>query len=741
MHRGRIEDWQDLGHPWDKRVYACTIEYDTGSVSQTLLLDTLSGIQGGTETDSVQSLVLDGGRSKQEFAIIDGQVAKMVRLRPQVATQDLKIFDVKWVQENYPPDIVYFTEPDDCGSPYDKYLQQLVLDVNTNGVAVNVQIQGDGTTLETVSVTSTLGTRSQIVTLNTPLKAKKFRLLLSTPLASNAMFQLWSAKYVTVGADPGPVSHTGDWMDFGTPNDKHLKVITVTYENSGGSLVLQLDSLIGVGVTVEHDSVATFVLSGTPAGATARVKQQFPVPNTVLAAKAFRLRPVSGTIPTNFKLWGWDAPEKEVFPPDAVLWTELRDFEYPHLKYAQQLFLDVDTGGATATVQLMNESGVAQTLQVNSTYTTREQILTLDPQLAGYKFQLIITPGSSNKFQMWSWRVGFLPADKGPVTHSWDFDDLGHPYSKRLLDVTFEWDYGGTTLTMLMDTLSGDGTVMTPAAFSFVLSGPGRGKKTFPFPVDTFCTMVRLYPSATLTNLKEWKYRFQQENLPADIIPATDWTSEGWSCEKILRGVELDMDTGGVACSVALQVDGATDQTFSVTTTSTDRVRILSPISNIIGKLFRLVFTPGYGGKAQFYKVTYQTIKEPCARALWDSYEQNYGIAGWKLAKQIWCEYLCPTTVVVSVYRDTDQLLYQTTLPAHTHRDVERFFLPSSNTAVSPPALNKSKIYRITVASSDGVTGVKFYRDSSRIEIKELSNDQRSAYLQRVLWEEMPVPA
>lgn len=730
LNRGNVEDWQDLGHPWDKRLYACTIEYDTGGVNQTLLLDTISGIGGSTETDGVQSFVLNGNRSKEEFPIIDGQVVKLVRLRPQVASADMKIFDVKWAKEDYPKDIEYFTEYDDCGTPYAKYLQQLVLDVNTNGVNVSVQIQGDGTTLETVQVSSTLATRSVVITLNTPLVAKKFRLLVSTPLAGGAEFQLWSCKYVAVPADRGPVSHTGDWLDFGTPNDKHLKVIVVEYENAAG-LVLQLDSLIGVGVTSEVDAVATFTLNGTAAGATARIKQQFAVPNSVLAAKAFRLRPVPSAVPTNFKLWGWDAPEKEVYPADAVFWTEARDFEYPHLKYFQQLFLDVDTGGQPATVQVMNEAGVAQTVTVTSTYTTREQILTLSPQLPGYKAQLLITPGSSNKFQMWSWRIGFLPADKGPVTHSYDFDDLGWQYSKQLQEVTIEADTGGVSTFMLMDILNTDGVTITPNAFTFDLNGAGRSKQTFPFPDGTYATMIRFHPQATSVVLKEWKYVFKKFDYPANTVLFTEPDNLGWACEKVLRGFTLDINTGGVDCTVTLIVDGTAQQTFTVNSTATDRVRILTVNPNQLGRLFHLTFAPGVNGQAQLFgNVTWDAWKEPCYRTYWNSAEQVLGQTGWHLLKLAFLEYLCASTLTFTVYADNGALFYSVTLPAHAQRDSERFFFPAVNNGV----LNKSKRYTFVITAA---SPFKIYADGSRIAAKMLSNDQRQAYSDFKLWETM----
>jgi hypothetical protein len=730
IQRGRIEDWQDLGHPFDKRLYACTIEYDTGGQNVTLVLDALAGISGGQEFDNIQQFVLDGGRSKQEFPIIDGQIAKMVRLRPLVSSTDFKVFDVQWAKEDYPKDIIYFTEYDDCGSPYDKYLQQVVLDVNTSGLAVSIQIEVDGSVLETISVTSTLDTRSQIVTLNTPLKGKKFRLLLNTPLTTGAKFQLWKAQYVAVPADKGPVSHTGDWMDFGSPNDKHLKVITVTYENAAG-LVLQLDSLIGVGVTTEHDAVATFTLSGTGSGATQRVEQQFAVPNSVLAAKAFRLRPQAGSVPNNFKLWGWDAPDKEVYPPDAVLWTELRDFEYPHSKYAQQLFLDVDTGGQPATVQVLNEAGVAQTVTVNSTYTTRQQILTLDPQLAGFKFQLLITPGSSNKFQMWSWRIGFLPADKGPVVHSFDYDDLGYPYSKQLQEITLEYDNGGSAFTMEMDILAADGITILPAQFSFLLNGGGRGKQTFPFPDGTYATMIRLYPVSTVVGLKEWKYVVKKFDYPPNTTLFTEPDNLGWACEKVVRGVTIDINTGGVNCTVGIIMDGVQVQTFVVNSTATDRVRILTVDPNQLGKLFHLTFSPGTGGQAQIFgKVAWDAWKEPCYRTYWNSAEQVLGQAGWHLLKIAFLEYICASSLTFNVYTDYGALFYSVTLPAHAQRDSERFFFPAINNGV----LNKSKRYTFEIIAS---SPFKIYPDGSRIDAKMLSNDQRAAYNAFRLWETM----
>jgi hypothetical protein len=517
LQRGRITDWQDNGHPWDKRIYSITLDFNTYGNTVTLELDTISGVNGDTQTNGVQAIVLQGvGRSQKEFPINDGVIAKKIRLRASVPNSNFEIFGWKATCEDYPQDIVFFTEYTDGGNPFEKYYQQLILDVNTNGYAVSVGVDLDGVIVQTVTVTSTLDTRNQQIVLGPDLMGKKARLLL-TSVPSGGMFQLWSANYDT------------------------------------------------------------------------------------------------------------------------------------------------------------------------------------------------------------------QPADKGPVKHSFDWDDLGTPFDKRLITISFEYDTGGSEVEMLMDVITGvQGDIITTAIQSFTFLGTGRSRPSFPINIDTIVKMIRIYPASTFVTEKVWKYSFTKIDYPPDIIAATEWSDNGWKCEKVWRGVEIDIDTGGIACELQLELDGTIVQSWTITTTDIDRVRILTCNSNLIGKLARLIPTPGTGGKAQIFKVTYDVWNEPCYRTIWDSYEVTLGYVGFKVIRQMWVEYLCTAGIVVSVYVGNDELFFQQTLPAHTWRDVERFFLPDQANG----QYNKSKVYRIVITSENGTTPFKLYMDSTRIESLALSGQQRSSYAQ-----------
>src|SRR6202042_2358700 len=113
----------------------------------------------------------------------------------------------------------------------------------------------------------------------------------------------------------------------------------------------------------------------------------------------------------------------------------------------------------------------------------------------------------------------------------------------------------------------------------------------------------------------------------------------------------------------------------------------------------------------------------------WDSYGQVYGSEGFHILYQCWLDYQSAVEVVYSIYRDGYVLFYQKTLPAMPQRGVSRFFLPAVNTpSGGTPQFNKSISYRISLDSVDGTTQFQFYRDGSRVEIRNLSADQRAAF-------------
>lgn len=644
-----------------------------------------------------------------------------------------------------------FTEFYDLGTPgAEKHFGDLVLELNNASAAsMTVAVYWDYGSSADANNTFTISAAAGRRTISLPIQN-------ATPIATGHDARAMAVKITGSSANPLTLysltfnalplefkqrGRAYDWDDLGHPYDKRLTELTIEYDTAAnpsatGSIIM--DTKSGILGTTETLNVQVFPLNGT-----GRCRANFAVAADTIV-KMVRMRP-SIVTPQDESIMIWNYKfQQENYPPDTVSYTDWENSGTPYNKYYQQVVLDVDTGGIAATVQIQivgEGGGTNQTFSVNTTANNRSSITTLQSSLIGKQARLVIVPGTNGKFQLFSHTFIVLPADKGPVTHSFDWDDLEHPYDKRLETVTIEYDTGGTSTVIRMDTLTGiNGTTQNANVQQFTLSGAGRSKQTFAINDGTIAKMIKLYPAPGTPNttFKEWKYVFNFIKYPADTVYFTEWSALDYSCEKILRELSIEMDTGGVACSVAVQIDGSTVYTFSMTTTSTDRSRIITMPSRpneLIGKLIRLVFTPGGGGKAQLFNYKWSRVLEPCYLTHWSSFQQNYGSNGYKLLKQVWVEYICAGSVTVTIYTDDNAVFYTTTLPSHASRDIERFYVPAIDSGV----LNKSYIYTIDVDSADTTKPFKLYRDGTRLEVKNMNGEQRDAYQQKYLWEVMPL--
>lgn len=745
-------DWDDLGYPYDKHFYYVTFEYEV-LADTTMAILGLAGISGPNQGIATAALIplpnTSGERRKVQFRFIDGSIYKMVRFAPipSQPTWSAKIYKPEYQFEKYPPDIVPYTELNDYGTPFLKYFQELVMDVDTGNTQGQTIVQIDGINSATFAVATSAQSRTVNFTLPGNNLGRMARLLNTAATASpDGKFQLFSHNFITLPADKGPVLHTYDWDDCGHPYDKHFYEATLEFDVT--STISQ--ALIVAGVTGVIGQQATVSMGAiTISGVFGRIKRQFSFPTSLSqsVAKMIRMYP-DPTQPMDVSTRIYKPEYQfEKYPADIVHYTEQTDYGSPYLKYFQQMVLDVDTGGIAAQVFAEVDGAIQQTLSVTTTALSRNKTLTLNPVLTGRMARILANAGSNGKFQLFSGSYITLPADKGPVLHSFDWDDLGWPYDKRLKEVTIEYDTASVDTTIWMDTIVGTlGRTHVTHAQTFALGGVGRAQQTFPIQDGQIVKMVKLYPASTTVDFREWKYKFDFERMPADIALFTEWTDLDYKCEKIIREITIDCDTGGRPTTIELQADGATVYTFQITGTSMDRVTINTVPSNIIGRMFRLKLTPGAGGKAQLFSYKFERILEPCYLTHWDSYEQSFGSNGFKFIKQIWLEYICQRPITFSIYRDDGQLFYVATLPAHPFRQVERFYLPKQFLVNGIQAYNKSKVYRFVLDStlqtpSDTLKDpFKFYRDASRIETRNLSQDERSGYLQSYLFSTMPIP-
>lgn len=648
IQRGRISDWTDISHPYDKRMSTVTLDYNVGSSTVDLLLDYISGKEGDTVNLAAQTLTLGSGsgtdRTLQTFPIIDGVVAKMVRLRPKVQSAQYQVFgEPIWNFDKYPADIVYFTDYSDYGYEYEKRFYVLYLNVDTNGINVSVVIEGDGTTQQTVTVNGTASNRMQPIAINVDIVAKLVRLKVTTPLTTGAKFQLFDHKF-----------------DF------------------------------------------------------------------------------------------------EKLPPPIVLSTPWTDHGYDFNKYIQQIAFDVNTNGQTVPVKVYGDGVLKQTVSVNTTQATRNINITLNPSLTAKITRLEVDPTlipSGGRFQLWGYNLIWQPADKGAVYHTYDWDDAGHPYDKKFVEMTFEYETQANSIQIGIDTLTGiNGTTQTllVKTFSIQTTSTGRGKAVIPMTAndgsEIIAKMLRVRSTGISgggtnnVDFKMWNVKFPgMIPYPPDIVPFTDWVYGESTCDKVFRSLRLQIDTGGVAATVHLDVDGQTDlETWTVNTDTDDRAVVLTPDQSgeIIGKMFRLRFTPGSNGKAQLFgDPVWDLVKDACEFVFFDSFEQAFGSVGYTVIYQTWIDYKCEGSLTVKFFNEDGVLFYTKTLPPHSYRYPERFYLPVQYGGVN----NKSKKHRTTLEAVDHDLPFKLYSDSSRWEVLNLSATQREGYFQNILWQNIGI--
>lgn len=716
-------DWDDLNYPYEKKLTEVTIEFETGSADNVkIALDTLTGLDGATQTLAFQTLSLpntSGIRAQKTFPINEA-ICKMIRIRAigsgspttSVLPVGFKMYGYKINNViQYPPDTVLFTDWSDLGYQYEKRFYQLSLTCDTNGYPVTFNVEADGDAFGISSIASHGG----YVRINAS----------DTHFLSNG-----DRVFIKGVAGTGAANVNGQW---------NVTVISTTAFMLNGS---------------------TF--TGSPTGGIAyKILQQFVANATTtnrvlnlamdkdLIGKLVRLNVVD--IPAGGKFQVFDFKfDYEQLPKPIVLSTPFSDFGYDYLKYAEQIAFDVNTNGVQIPVDIYCDGVWKQRVSVEGTQQNRNFNCTLNPAITFQTMRLQINPDQipdDGRFQLWEYRPIFRPADKGAVYHTFDWDNLEHPYDKKISEVTIEFETNGKDVTVVLDTLTGiSGNVENLAVQSFTLNATGRGLHTFPIQ-ETICKMVRIRALATSgrenrldPDFKMWGYKFGNTvPYPPDVQRFSEWTDLEYPCDKIFRGVGLSIDTGGVDCSVVLEVDGAAKQTFTVNTTSATRQTFLTAQNGveIIGKMYRLTFTPGAGGKSQVFGAPqFNVVKDSCPFVFLDSYEQGLGSAGYSVLKQFWADYKCDGSITIKFYNENNVLFYSKTLGPHASRDVERFYLPAKNGSV----INKSKKHRITIEAVDPTKPFKWYRDTSRLEYINLSADQRQGYFQFIPWTNMQLP-
>jgi hypothetical protein len=536
---GGSYDWMNLGYKYDKKLYVMTIEFDVAGINQSVVLDTVTGPLGKQYNPAVQTFTLSNptingaGRAMCSFPIIDNIIAKEVRVRP-IATAVIgtssatlfKIFNVDFQKEDYPADIVAFTNPEDGGYEYDKYCEQVDFMVNTNNTAVTVQVQADGVTVFTGQVQTTEEARRVNLTMPAKIIGKMWRLFIDPAQGALTngvgMFQLWSTKglFKFQPADQGEVVHTTDWDSLGHPYDKYLITVTFTWDLGAAPLnstvTMQLDTINGINGQTPNPNVMQFVLGGTIRG-----KRTYALPIDTIA-KLVQIYPVT-TPAVAFKNWKYEF-QKIDYPADTILSTPWKDAATSDDKNPSWVWIDADTAGVQATVSLQNENGSVLVMLHTGTLNNRKKLYAIPVDTFAKNWRLTITIGVGGKFQLFDW--GFARWQPVPLASGEDppdqvlwapWNDFGYPYEKLARNLILTVDTGGQGVQVNL--VSDEGALQ-----SFIVNTTYTTRRVVfacnPEQVGTLWRLINLNPMVPKFKLWEWALDYVKE--PASV---TQWTS------------------------------------------------------------------------------------------------------------------------------------------------------------------------------------------------------------------------
>lgn len=547
---GGATDWTNLGSKFDKRLYQMTVEIANPNGSEVLVMDTMTGWDGATYNEAVQTFTLidlfgfaprGSSRILKTFPVMDGIIAKEVRIRAQQkggyhegtpSGLMFRVLGVDFEKEVYPPDIVSFTPWEDGGSPYLKFANQITLEVNTFGVDITVVLQADGVggahDKFTFIVNATERDRQRNVAVPSGLSGYRWRLYVDptqanivagVPDIGNGMFQLFNHSIKFQPADRGEIGHTFDWDPIGHQWDKYLRTVTVEWDNTGGAdVTMVMDTINGIGGQTVNASVIQFVLSG------GRGKRVFPMPNDTIA-KMIRLYPKGVTIPASFKQWKYEF-DKEDYPADIVNSTPWKDAESPNDKNPSWVAIDADTGGKVAAVALQNETGGVMAIAHTGSLTNRKKNYAVPPDIFGKMWRLTSVADPAGKFQLFNWGLNrWHPwdqqaGDDPPDLTRWTpWNDFGYPFDKIARNLVLTCDTEGQTVLVALQTAE-NGTVAT---FQVNTTYTNR-RVVLPCPPDLIGKQWRIVlPNAVSTTIfKLWDWALDSVKEPAAV---TQWDS------------------------------------------------------------------------------------------------------------------------------------------------------------------------------------------------------------------------
>ena len=513
----RPSDFTDEGFVGDKRFYGVVIRANTFGITRTVQI-WVDGVYSGVNLSVNHAGELEKPYSFTPF------IGHELRLFP-VDSNSWEFFEqsVRWLKDDYPENSLLQKDLTDQAKPGAKYFRQILIEGDTQGSPVTVQIIADGAVNQTITVNQ-YG-KSEVAYPLAPFVAAEVS---TVPLGLIRNF----AEHWMFDPYPDLASTYTAIDDKGKPGAKYFRQLLLEGDTGGASVALRIYADGALSQTI------TVALTG---------KSEFPYPVVPFTANEIQLAPL-GPCRIFSQNWTFDA-----YPDFAETTTEYENANVVGAKYIYGVVIEADTDGndVVVTVQSDAEIGLNPFTFTANHDGRSEKTYSFAPIVAHL---MRYVPGSAWALFKFRWIFDPWPEFATLIP---DFNDQGYIGDKYFRGLVLCADTGNAAVNLYV--VTDDGT--TQATLSVTLNG----RTELPYAFTPFTGHeVRLIPSAPIRFFSaRWVFDQYAEYAPIDTA-ITDQEKPG---AKYFRQLLLEADTEGNDVVVAIYADGAFVQNLTINQT------------------------------------------------------------------------------------------------------------------------------------------------------------------------------
>lgn len=154
--------------------------------------------------------------------------------------------------------------------------------------------------------------------------------------------------------------------------------------------------------------------------------------------------------------------------------------------------------------------------------------------------------------------------------------------------------------------------------------------------------------------LREWAPSFIDQPTITKGRP-TDWDNQGRLTDKMVKGIMIEADTGGVDKEIVIEADGVVQQTFTIN--HAGRLSKHYTWAEFEGRVLRV--NPSDSVEWQLYDYRWIFDEEPAQLERWETQLVDHGYTGWQSIPMGYITYRAetPVTLEIDVYNQEGQVI------------------------------------------------------------------------------------